>query len=315
MKYFPLVLLLGFLAGCRDGARPLPVRQNPPDQEPRSENAGIPKGYTTFTLLLKDNGRAASAIKAEDRVDVIAVLAKIRNEETTSLTNRLLQNVTVLSKEANGVTSVVVLIVTPSEAETLASLPKDTVVTLEVRDKSDHGFHRGPAHEESSVTLRRELKMKLTRLRQQERELAVDLKPRHPRMLHLRKQIEETEAQAGGRGLLTQYKGDVVLPQELYRAYAGLVRALETGKQAEIEKFCIPGKITVTVAPRSKDTRHYGQNINLPFLKDSFHKFILNLRKDSDTQYLLRTGSTALWFTKTKEQKWKLSKYLDKPIR
>lgn len=119
---------------------------------------------------------------------------------------------------------------------------------------------------------------------------------------------------AEDNALLAQYKGEVVLPAELLQTYGNLVVALETGKQEEIEKFCLPGRIKFTTDARPKDQQEYGQDINLPFLKAGFHKLILNLRKDSDTEYLIRTGSTALWFTKAEDGKWKLSKYLDKPI-
>ena len=119
---------------------------------------------------------------------------------------------------------------------------------------------------------------------------------------------------ADDKELLKQYKGEVVLPTELLQTYGNLVAAMKTGKQEEIEKFCVTGKIKLTTDPRPKDKREYGQDINLPYLKDGFDKFILNLRKDSDTEYLIRTGSTALWLTKTEDGKWKVSKYLDKPI-
>ncbi len=114
--------------------------------------------------------------------------------------------------------------------------------------------------------------------------------------------------------LLRQYKGDVVLSQDLYKTYAKLIVALETGEQGKIEQFCIPMTIKFTTEPRPKDAREYGQEINLPFLKNGFDKYILNLRKDSETRYLIRTVSTALWFTRSKNDQWKLSKYLDKPI-
>lgn len=119
---------------------------------------------------------------------------------------------------------------------------------------------------------------------------------------------------ADDKELLAHYKGEGVLPAALYQTYESLVAALQTGKREEIEKFCLPGKVTITADPRPKDHREYGQDINLPFLKEGFHKFILNLRKDSDTAYLIRTGSTAFWFTQEEDGKWKLSKYLDKPI-
>ena len=114
---------------------------------------------------------------------------------------------------------------------------------------------------------------------------------------------------------LKLYHGEIVLPAELLQTYGNLVAAMETGKQEEIEKFCITGEIKVTTDSRPKDDRGYGQDINLPYIKDGFHKPVLSLRRDSDTEYLIRTVSTAFWFTRTEDGKWKLSKYLDKPIQ
>jgi formylglycine-generating enzyme required for sulfatase activity/outer membrane protein assembly factor BamB len=127
--------------------------------------------------------------------------------------------------------------------------------------------------------------------------------------------VEVRESPEENNVLLKDYRGAVVLPAELRRTYAELVAAFQAGKQTEIEDFCLPGKIKFTVNPRPKSQEEYGQEINLPFLKAGFHKSVLNLRKDGDTEYLIRTGSTALWFLRTEEGKWKLSKYLDKPIQ
>ncbi len=112
--------------------------------------------------------------------------------------------------------------------------------------------------------------------------------------------------------LLTYYRGNVKLPEELYRTYEALIAAFSSGKQSEIEKFCIPGEIRFTTARRQNP--EYGQDINLPFLKNGFNRFILNLREDSPTEYLIRTGTTALWFRKTADGTWKLFRYLDKPM-
>jgi len=106
----------------------------------------------------------------------------------------------------------------------------------------------------------------------------------------------------------------VILPLELTKTYDELVAAFQNGKQSEIENFCLPGKIKFTTDPRPKDRREYGQDINLPFLKDGFSKEVLNFSKNAEGEYGIRTGTTALWFSKTKDGKWKLSKYLDKPI-
>jgi ankyrin repeat protein len=106
----------------------------------------------------------------------------------------------------------------------------------------------------------------------------------------------------------------VILPLELTRTYDELVKAFQSGKLEAIEKFCLPGKIKFTTAPRPGDRREYGQDVNLPFLKDGFSKEVLNFSKNADGEYLIRTGTTALWFSKTKDGEWRLSKYLDKPI-
>jgi hypothetical protein len=119
---------------------------------------------------------------------------------------------------------------------------------------------------------------------------------------------------ADDKELLKLYRGEVVLPAELLQTYGSLVAAMKTGRQEEIEKFCQPGKVKFTTGPRPKDNREYGQDINLPYLKEGFHKFILNLRKDSDTEYLIRTVSTGFWFTKTENGNWKVTKYVDKPV-
>jgi len=106
----------------------------------------------------------------------------------------------------------------------------------------------------------------------------------------------------------------VILPLELTRTYDDLVAAFQSGKQGEIEKFCLAAKIKFTDKPRPEDRREYGQDINLPFLKHGFSKEVLNFSKNSDGEYLIRTGTTALWFEKTKDGEWKLFRYLDKPI-
>ncbi len=115
------------------------------------------------------------------------------------------------------------------------------------------------------------------------------------------------------RELLRDYHGKVVLPADLYRTYAGLVSAFETGKREEIEKYCLPGRILFSAKPRTSNP-DYGQDINLPFLKNGFNRYILNLRKDSGSEFLIRTGTTALWFKMDANGRWKLDRYLDKPI-
>ena len=114
--------------------------------------------------------------------------------------------------------------------------------------------------------------------------------------------------------LLKDYHGEVQLPNDLYDAYAAFTKTIETGDQGDIQKHCLPHSVTFTTAARSEKTREYGPDINLPFLKKGFHKYILNLRKDSEDTYLIRTGSSYMWWVRTKSEGWKLYRYGDKPI-
>jgi len=114
--------------------------------------------------------------------------------------------------------------------------------------------------------------------------------------------------------LLVEYRGEVELPDSLYTVYAQLVEAIESGDQDAIQQYCLPEAVTITTGARPEQTRAYGQDMNLPFLKRGFGKDILNLRKDSDQSYLIRTGSSYLFFVRVHSTGWKLYRYGDKPI-
>jgi len=113
--------------------------------------------------------------------------------------------------------------------------------------------------------------------------------------------------------LLKHYRGKEAIPADLYEAYAGLVSAIETGEQGNIQKYCLPHCVTFTTEERP-EMREYGQDMNIPFLKKGFISAIETVRKDSNDVWLLRTGSSYLFFVRTKSMGWKLYKYGDKPI-
>lgn len=115
--------------------------------------------------------------------------------------------------------------------------------------------------------------------------------------------------------LLKDYHGKVQLPDDLYDVYAAFIRAVKTADLGDIQKQCLPHSVTFTTVARSEKMREYGPDINIPFLKKGFHKYILNLRKDSQDTYLIRTVSTYMWFVRTKSEGWKLYRYGDKPIQ
>lgn len=114
--------------------------------------------------------------------------------------------------------------------------------------------------------------------------------------------------------LLGDYRGQGRLPKDLYDTYADLVKAIETGDQASIQRYCLPHSVTFTTKTRPEKSREYGQDMNLPFLKKGFYKDILNLRKDSQDTYLIRTGTSHLFFVRTKTMGWRLYRYGDSPI-
>jgi hypothetical protein len=116
------------------------------------------------------------------------------------------------------------------------------------------------------------------------------------------------------RELLKHYRGKEALPDPLFAAYKRLIRALERGDQAEIDKHCLPHAVSYTSTPRPTKTREYGTDVNLPFLKQGFDKYVRALRKDSPDTYLIRTGSTYMYFVKASRIGWKLYRYGDKPI-
>lgn len=117
------------------------------------------------------------------------------------------------------------------------------------------------------------------------------------------------------RELLRHYDGSEKIPHQLYQVYAQLVKAIEAGSQANTNEFCLPHSVTYTAKERLKRSRGYGHNMNIPFLKKGFDKYIRNLRNEPQDCYLIRTGSTAMWFINTDKWGWKLYRYLDKPIQ
>ena len=118
--------------------------------------------------------------------------------------------------------------------------------------------------------------------------------------------------------LLKHYRGDIKLPEKLLKTYSLFVQTIKiSDKKIIIEKikeFCLPQSVRITEIVRPKENREYGEDINIEFLQKDFSSYIMNIRKDNDNCYLIRTGSTALWFVETESMQWKIYKYLDKPI-
>ena len=107
------------------------------------------------------------------------------------------------------------------------------------------------------------------------------------------------------------------VPQDLSQFYERLIAVLQTGKVAQIATFCLPEQVEITIAPRPDNPQFpdTGNDLNLAFIRRGhFDKVVVDVRKDSDSEYVLRTSSTAMWFKRESDGTWKLARYLDRPI-
>lgn len=103
-------------------------------------------------------------------------------------------------------------------------------------------------------------------------------------------------------------------PESLIDAYARFMEAVRTGDQEAIEVHCLPQSITFTSVPRPEASRRLGQDMNLPFLKQGFSGLIWSIRKEAEDRYMIRTGTSCLYFVNTPASGWRMYRYGDKPI-
>ena len=124
----------------------------------------------------------------------------------------------------------------------------------------------------------------------------------------------ETELTAKEKDLLSQYHGEVELPNSLLRAYWQFTEATEDATKDKLKGFTLPYAVSFTTVARGEANNEYGVDMNLPFLKTAFHKQIMNLRMESEYCFLLRTGTSYIRYIKTASGDWKIYNYGDKPI-
>lgn len=109
-----------------------------------------------------------------------------------------------------------------------------------------------------------------------------------------------------------EYKGKEPVPEGLREAYTGFVRSAKGGSVAA---YVLPQAVATSQKARPADKREYGNDLNEDFLKNGFSPDVQVVQKEEDDCYLLRTGSSAIWFVQNKSGAWKVYRYLDKPIR
>ena len=102
------------------------------------------------------------------------------------------------------------------------------------------------------------------------------------------------------------------VPISLKDTYKQFATAARDGKP---EKFCLPNSVAISTASRPDKSKEYGQDLNIPFLKSLFSVEVFSARKDADDCWLLRTGTSAIWFVQTKNGDWRIYRYVDKPIQ
>jgi hypothetical protein len=108
------------------------------------------------------------------------------------------------------------------------------------------------------------------------------------------------------------YDGKEPVPDGLRKAYTAFARQT---KEGAVESYLLPhAAVAITRQARPEKEREYGRDMNLPFLRNGFSSDVRSLRKDPDDCYLVRTGTSAIWFVQTKSGAWKIYSYLDKPI-
>lgn len=109
-----------------------------------------------------------------------------------------------------------------------------------------------------------------------------------------------------------EYKGKEPVPEGLREAYTGFALAAPSG---DVRAYLLPQAVGISKQPRPSEMREYGEEVNEEYLKKGFSPMVRSVRKDGDENYLIRTGSTALWFVQIKSGAWKIYRYRDKPIQ
>ena len=112
---------------------------------------------------------------------------------------------------------------------------------------------------------------------------------------------------------VAEYKSDDKVPQSLLDAHVEF--ATRATKGGDLQPLLLPQAVEISSAARPEKSREYGTEISLPFLKSGFQPKVFSIRRDAADAWLVRTGSTALWYVETKTGGWRVYRYLDKPIQ
>lgn len=104
-------------------------------------------------------------------------------------------------------------------------------------------------------------------------------------------------------------------PAAVLRAYAAFLRdSRRPDGMRLLRERVLADAVRVVADPRPR-LPWEGDDVNIPFLRSGFVAGIVFVRKLSDQAYLLRTGSSSIYFVDVSGQGWKVYKYTDFPVR
>ena len=124
---------------------------------------------------------------------------------------------------------------------------------------------------------------------------------------------EQSDDPKQGWGLFERCKfpdRDNYPPEKLRLTYAAFVASVKAGGVA---KFCLSSvEVNETEDPKRGNT---APGINVPWMQKNFSEKVLDCRKEPDDCFLIRTGTSYLFWVQTRSGEWRIYKYGDKPIR
>lgn len=123
-----------------------------------------------------------------------------------------------------------------------------------------------------------------------------------------------SELSAKAKSFLSEYNGDIEVPESLLKAYAAFVESTKVATDANLATHCVPGTVRITTDHRPQN-QWMGQDMNVHFLRSAdFQANILQVQQLDGQSYFFRTGSTGMSFIQADSGVWKINDYFDKPI-
>ena len=102
---------------------------------------------------------------------------------------------------------------------------------------------------------------------------------------------------------------------DVIAAFSNLVTKMEAGDAEGIHKMIIGTNVTVSTDYRVAGKEEYGEDINLHFATNGFIKEIRSVRVIQPSVAHVRTITSFVCFQCDSNGEWKISQYIDRPIK